>query len=152
MTMSRSGYVEDSDGLNFYRANVDRALAGKRGQAFLREMAAALDAMPVKALVAGEILRDNEHVCAIGSVALARMLDVSTLDVEDGDAVGKAFGIKRMLACEIVYENDEGGPKPWWNGGPETPEQRWTRMRAWVTDHLRPPPSTETDLRETANG
>lgn len=131
--MSRSGYVDDYDdvgSLNLYRGTVARAMRGKRGQAFLREMAAALDAMPVKELVAGEVVRDSEHVCAMGSVALARKLDVSTLDVEDGDKVGATFGIARALACEIAYENDECGSHK------ETPGERWTRMRAWVDAHL----------------
>jgi hypothetical protein len=46
--MSRSGYSEECEqgALNFYRANVDRTIAGKRGQTFLREMAAALAEMP----------------------------------------------------------------------------------------------------------
>jgi hypothetical protein len=97
--MSRSGYTDDCEQnlLNIYRANVDRAIAGKRGQAFLREMAAALDAMPVKELVAGEIVRDSEHVCALGSVALARGMDVSNLDPADPDTVANVFGITRML-------------------------------------------------------
>ena len=77
--MSRSGYSEECEqgALNFYRANVDRTIAGKRGQTFLREMAAALDAMPVKELIAGEVVRDEAHVCAIGAVAVARKADVS---------------------------------------------------------------------------
>src|ERR1700690_509135 len=100
--MSRSGYSEDLDQnmLNIYRANVDRALSGKRGQTFLREMADALDAMPVKELVAGEVVRDSEHVCAMGSVALARKIDVSDIDVEDAPAIGKRFGIAEALARE----------------------------------------------------
>jgi hypothetical protein len=94
--MSRSGYSDDCDEpylLNLYRANVDRTIAGKRGQAFLREMAAALDAMPVKELVADDIVRDENHVCAIGSVALARKMDVANVDPYDGDSVAAAFGI-----------------------------------------------------------
>jgi hypothetical protein len=55
--MSRSGYIDDDweeyQLLNLYRGNVWRATVGKRGQALLREMAAALDAMPVRELVAG---------------------------------------------------------------------------------------------------
>jgi hypothetical protein len=109
--MSRSGYSEDLDqgALNIYRANVDRALAGKRGQRFLREMLAALDAMPVKELVAGEIVRDETHVCAIGAVALARKVDVFALDVYDQEEVGKTFGVAKAMAAEIAYENDECG-------------------------------------------
>ena len=147
--MSRSGYSDDCDDVRFnlYRANVDRAIAGKRGQAFLREMAAALDAMPVKELVAEEIVRDSEHVCAMGAVALARGLDVSAVDPEDPDTVAGKLGITRILACEIAYENDEnaplyapGPPGPageWTRLTPETPAQRWQRMRKWVDGCLK---------------
>jgi hypothetical protein len=131
--MSRSGYIDDYDEEgrpNLWRANVERAIAGKRGQAFLREMAAALDAMPVKELVSEEIVRDSQHVCAMGSVALARGLDVSAVDPEDQEGVAKTFGIARSLVCEIAYENDEGAYG-------DTPSERWIYMRKWVDKHLR---------------
>lgn len=130
--MSRSGYSEDYDDtdlLNLYRGSVARAIRGKRGQAFLREMATALDAMPVKELIADEIVDENKRVCAIGAVALARGTDVSRLDIHDGDQVAARFGIARSMACEIEYENDEAGDM-------ETPTERWTRMRQWVNDQL----------------
>lgn len=137
--MSRSGYTdEDSDGLlNLYRANVERTIRSKRGQEFLREMAASLDAMPVKELVA-DVVRDNEHVCAMGSVALARGIDVSDIDPEDADAVARVFKITSMLAREIAYENDERDFR-WENGvrKQETPAERWVRMRQWVQENLR---------------
>jgi hypothetical protein len=146
--MSRSGYTDDfaddQARYNCYRANVDRALRGKRGQAFLREMAAALDAMPIKELVADEIVRDSTHVCAIGSVALARGLDVSTIEISDGDAVGETFGIARAMACEIAYENDECSPMyarsddgEYKRMPPETDGERWQRMRKWVDGQIR---------------
>ena len=145
--MSRSGYTDDYDdhgSLNLYRANVDRTIRGKRGQAFLREMAAALDAMPVKELVAEEIVRDSEHVCAMGAVALARRLDVSKIDPDNPDTVAGVFGITRILAAEIAYENDECAPRysrgpegGWVNLPPETPAERWSRMRKWVDSCLR---------------
>lgn len=127
--MSRSGYSEDGDHLNLYRGSVQRAIDGKRGQAFLAEMAAALDAMEVKELIAEEIVADDGQVCAIGAVARARRLDVAGLDVEDGEAVGKAFGIARSMACEIAYENEE-------TDYAESPAERWGRMRRWVQEHL----------------
>lgn len=131
--MSRSGYVDDwSPSMNLYRASVDRALAGKRGQAFLRELAAALDAMPVKELIANELVRDSEHVCAIGAVAVRRGVDVRNVDETDGEAVGAAFGIAASMAREIVYMNDE------WGCSVETPAERWQRMRKWVEKNLRP--------------
>lgn len=140
--MSRSGYLgyldEDDIGThNRYRANVNRALAGRRGQAFLRELGAALDAMPVKELIAGELVRNGAHagqpgtvqVCAIGAVAVARGVDVSDLDPGEVDDVAKVFGLSPSMVREIVYENDEMGAT--------TSEGRWQRMRAWVTKHLR---------------
>lgn len=130
--MSRSGYSEDCENLALWRGAVDRAIRGKRGQAFLREMAAALDAMPVKELIAGEIVRSDNNVCAIGSVALARKLDVSNLDIYNYDDVGNAFGIAPALAAEIAFLNDDDFR---WNNT-ETPATRWQRMRAWVDAHL----------------
>lgn len=54
--MSRSGYVDDCENLELYRATVERSIKGKRGQAFLRELAAAMDAMPEKVLIAEELV------------------------------------------------------------------------------------------------
>lgn len=132
--MSRSGYSDDVDqgALNLYRANVRRATVGKRGQAFLSELAAALDAMPVKELVADHIVRDDQHVCAIGSVALARQMSVADLDVYDQDEVAKRFGIARCLAAEIAFENDDDFQRV----DDETPAQRWQRMRRWVDEQI----------------
>lgn len=129
--MSRSGYSDEGENLGLWRGAVERSIRGKRGQAFLREMASALDAMPVKELIVDEVVKDGEHVCGLGAVALARKMDVSSLEIYDGESVGEAFGIARALACEIAYENDEGGTMR------ETPTERWQRMRKWVTDHIR---------------
>ncbi len=127
--MSRSGYSEDCETMNLWRGSVERAIRGKRGQAFLREMATALDAMPAKALVTEEIVRGDGNVCAIGAVAVARGISVAGVDVYDAEEVAEKFGIARALACEIAFENDECGPR-------ETPEERWTRMRTWVSAQI----------------
>lgn len=129
--MSRSGYSDDCENLSLWRQAVDRSIRGKRGQAFLREMAAALDAMPVKELIALDLVREDGSVCAIGSVAVARQIDVAAIDANEPQDVADAFGISRALACEIAYENDDHD----WR---ETPEARWTRMRAWVESQLLP--------------
>ena len=130
--MSRSGYSEDCENVGLWRAAVQRAIDGKRGQAFLREMASALDAMPVKELVADDIVRDDQHVCAIGAVALARKVDVKDIDVTDRHAVAKTFGIAPALAAEIAFENDDD-----FGYGDRTPAERWQRMRAWVAKQIR---------------
>lgn len=128
--MSRSGYSEDCENIELYRAAVDRALHGKRGQSFLRELAASLDAMPVKSLIAGELVNENGACCAIGAVCKTRSLDVSRIDYEDPDSVAKAIGVARSMAAEIAYMNDEYGPLA------EAPEKRWERIRKWVSDNL----------------
>jgi len=123
--MSRSGYTDDCENLMLYRASVDRALSGKRGQEFLRELAFTLDAMPVKELVAG-FLEEEGAVCALGSVGKARRMDMAAIDAQCPQSVGKAFGIARSMAAEIVYINDEDGDPG------ETPAERWRRVRMWV--------------------
>jgi hypothetical protein len=128
--MGRSGYSDDCENVGLWRGAVERAIRGKRGQAFLREMLIALDAMPVKELVSDKLVQDSEHVCGLGAVAWARGLDVSKLDPYDSEAVGDTFGIARALACEIAFENDEG-----WRAN-ETPAERWFRMLAWVDGNI----------------
>ena len=130
--MSRSGYTDgaDSGASNLWAGNLERAIRGRRGQAFLRDMVAALDAMPVRELVAEEVVRDADHVCGLGSVAVARNVDVSDVDPEDTDEIAERLGIARHLAREVAYQNDEEGRAD------ETPAQRWTRMREWVRSKI----------------
>jgi hypothetical protein len=130
--VSRSGYNDycDSSELNLWRGAVDRALRGKRGQAFLREMATALDAMPEKALAADVLADSQAGCCAMGAVARARGIDTTGIDEYDRETVAGLFGIAPAMAAEIAYENDEGRYD-------ETPEQRWTRMREWVRRNIK---------------
>lgn len=140
--MSRSGYSDDCENLGLWRGAVERAIRGKRGQAFLREMAAALDAMSVKELVSGEIVDDDGSVCAIGTVAVARKIDRDKFnDPYDYEGIADTFGVARALVQEIEYENDECGRGKYvaCKFVDETPAERWTRMRAWVEANLRKP-------------
>lgn len=125
--MSRSGYSDDCDHLELYRQSVENAILGARGQRFMRRLRDALEAMPVKRLTTGYIARSNGDVCALGSIDPA-----VGVDPDDPDAVAKHFDIARSLAAEIAYENDEGVRLD------ETPEERWTRMRAWVQKQIGP--------------
>ena len=129
--MSRSGYTDDCEHLNLYRANVDRSLASKRGQEFLRELASAMDAMPEKKLIAKKLIDEQGQCCTIGVVCKARNIDVSTLCDDDPWQVSKAVGLSRVMAAEIAYMNDE------WNCD-STPEERWHRMRKWVDEQINP--------------
>ncbi len=141
--MSRSGYNDYDDigaewSMIRWRGAVASAIRGKRGQAFLRELLAAFDTLPEKRLIADSFANpDSGHVCALGSVAKVRGIDVAAefgYDPEDDDLdqhhVAGVFGIPHSLACEIMYENDEGGPHN------ETAEQRFVRMRRWIERRL----------------
>ena len=98
--MSRIGDYEPDDNESFLRAcafdaNGQRALLGRRGQRFMRELEAALLSLPEKKLTAGtltrppktmgvagfEVLRFDQdckeygEYCALGAVALKRAMD-----------------------------------------------------------------------------
>lgn len=140
--MSRSGYTEDGDYENpsylLWPSIVKRTIHGKRGQAFLREMLAAFDALPEKRLIAEELKNpETGEVCAIGTVGARRGVDMSGLDPEDPDRIATAFGIAPTLVREIEYQNDDDFNCRSQN--PETPEQRFIRVRAWVVEQLAPP-------------
>ena len=132
--MSRSGYSDDYDTnlVNLWRANVDRALRGGRGQAFLRELLATLDAMPEKRLIAEELIVEGE-VCAMGAVGARRGLEMEGVDPEDTRRVGKMFEIAPAMAAELFYVNDEAGPY----SEEETSEQRFWRVRRWVVEQIK---------------
>jgi hypothetical protein len=149
--VSRSGYTDDCDyeitWIN-WRGAVKSAIRGKRGQAFLYEMAHAMAALPFPRLIADDLastdkvsfshwgMIEAESVCAIGAVGKARGIDMSQLDPEDYNTVAGTFGISEALAQEIVYLNDEAGRRG------ETPEERFNRMRKWIENNLFDGPAT----------
>jgi hypothetical protein len=131
--MSRSGYSDECDdsdgywGLIKWRGQVTSAIRGKRGQAFLRELLEALDAMPVKRLIKNEFW--NGEACALGVIAQKRGLDLISVDPDDYDRLAELLGIAHQLVQEIEWENDEAL-------GHCTPEQRWHWMRSWIAGKL----------------
>lgn len=129
--MSRSGYSDDCEYLALYRGAVASSIKGRRGQRLLREMIAALDAMPVKELSAGVFVDPVDGCCALGSVALARGLDTAKLSkqADEPEFIGAAMDIARSMAAEVAHMNDE------WPGA-ETPAERWDRMRAWAVSEI----------------
>lgn len=124
--MSRSGYSDDCEHVWLWRRTVDNAMFGRRGQLFLRRLRDALDAMPVRRLISGELVSADGEVCALGAVDPNIPVD----DPEDRKAVARHFNIAPALAAEIAYVNDE----EFWR---ETPEQRWRLMREWVEALIR---------------
>ncbi len=138
--MSRSGYSDDycdedyPNAADLYRGAVLSAVKGKRGQAFLRELLEALDAMPEKRLIAHDLELDGA-VCAIGSVGVKRGTRMDDLDPEDADKIAERFGIAVCMVREIEFTNDDDFAYR----QQETPEQRWTRVRKWVAKVLADP-------------
>lgn len=165
--MSRSGYIDDGDcddvlAMGRWQGQVASAIRGKRGQTALRELAAAMDAMPAKVLAADSLVTADGEFCTLGVLGQARGLDMAPIDPDDWDAVAKAFNLAPAMVREIVYENDEGIDTYDWVDveicGPVRPyspewgrhhvsvrvdipaeviaRRRWKRMRKWVHEHL----------------
>lgn len=158
--MSRSGYSDDMDdhwAHIRWRGAVNSAISGKRGQQALREIAAAMDAMPEKRLTTNELEADGEF-CTLGVLGQARGVDLKSVDPEDPEAVAELFNLSPAMVREIVYENDEqvsedshweelqGPPDPrfpWQRSvGRRVPdlqaaEKRWAYMRQWVEGHIK---------------
>jgi hypothetical protein len=154
--MSRSGYSEadyDDESSQWamirWQGAIKSAIRGRRGQKLLRELLAALDAMPDKRLAAGVFTRADGCVCALGVLGHARGFDVSVFDVDaptpgeeccdhwpdcscgdyepDHDGIAKAFGVAAALAREIMWVNDETSTDD---------SVRWRFVRGWVARQI----------------
>ena len=156
--MSRSGYTDEDDiwAMIRWRGAVKSAIRGKRGQQALRDLLAALDALPEKRLAADALVSDDGEMCALGALGKARGMEMESIDPEDRESVARAFGISEALAAEIMYLNDElldeytsinvdieGPMRPWErhrqlrrvldkNAG----RRRWSYMREWVASQI----------------
>ena len=142
--MSRFDFDNDDWTLSdeaLWMANIERAIHGKRGQKALRALEQALLALPEKRLIAGALLDENGEVCPLGALWRQRCLTrgeavklPDNLVDEDGlyqsIEIGMTyFGMTKVLANTIAYQNDEARSD-------KTPEERYTRMLAWVRAQL----------------
>jgi hypothetical protein len=138
--MSRSGYSDDlGDSLQagHWRAVIASATRGKRGQRFFRELVAALDSMPVKRLISGELEREGSF-CALGVLCERRGMDLAKIDTHNWAQLGESFDIAEQLAQETMFVNDEYD----WRGG-QSDEARWQTVRDWAARQIVP---TEEEL------
>lgn len=134
----RANYSDDLDydQIFAWRGAVRSAINGRRGQSFLRDLLAALEAMPEKKLISGK-MEQGDCVCAVGALGRARNVDMSEIDMIDeydervGSKVAALFNIAEALAREVLYINDEGAAKE------ETDETRYRRVVEWVRDQIR---------------
>jgi hypothetical protein len=168
--MSRSGYCDSDGGDEFdslrcygWQANVQRCIGGKQGQRFMWELYLALEALPKRELITKALIDQSGGVCSLGSVAILRGMQIpiewtATVDSEPDDyefaeAMGPLFGLKDMLAREVMYQNDDAGESHYIDNGLaygrlseiynpcretrlETPAERWQRVRNWVVSNL----------------
>jgi hypothetical protein len=167
--MSRSGYSDDLDPLELgrWRQAVARAIEGRRGQALLRELLAALEEMPDKQLYSGNFSTADGKFCTLGVLGHKRGTKMDDLGDEcecEPALVGQRFGIARAMAAEIMWLNDESSDDTRWVDielcGPVRPhypdygqhkktvcvanekhaETRWARMHAWVKSQIKESP------------
>lgn len=134
--MSRSGYVDDYGcdnqwDLIRWRGAVNSAITGARGQAFLREMLEALDALPRPRLIAKRLDDGYQGVCGLGAVGWKRGVDMSRIEYNDDDhdshvgGICATFGIPNALARELIWINDDAGYN-------DSDEERFNRVRRWL--------------------
>lgn len=134
--MSRSGFSEwDGEdqwamirSMGAYRS----AVRGKRGQAFLKDLLAALEAMTDRRLIHDEFVDLNGETCALGAIGKVRGIDMSAWDPEGIDTpevAAKCFNVSPSLTRAIIWENDDSYGV--------TPEQRWAYMRELVAGLIR---------------
>lgn len=166
--MSRFG-DGDADGampIELFRANVDRALKGKRGQRALRELRRALLALPEPKLIKGALCdvtyadddEDQERpqpagFCAIGALAfmkrqekgeeLTKILEALRQNPEDDYCENELETIQEgerqgLVNC-LAYEfawTNDEGLNQWREE--ITPEERFKRMLAWIDERILP--------------
>lgn len=140
--MSRAGYTysgadtrEEMLAQARYRGQVASAIRGKRGQAFLRELLAAVDLaerdgieFTTGVLVLRETIGGEPFcaMCALGAVLHARGEAVPPGEAEasDYDWFARHLDIAEPLAREVMFENDEGAGS-------------WSDIRRWAKSLLR---------------
>ena len=142
------GRVQISEGESpaayLWESVLNRAIAGKRGQAFLRELEAALLHLPRRRVISESLARSGD-VCTLGALALHRKVRTGVLheeaiaelerrsdDVSEEmwDYASGELGIARTLAWEIIYRTDDITEAM-------TPEQRYDEMLLWVGSNLK---------------
>lgn len=161
--MSRSGYVDDMCdqwALIRYRGAVSSAIRGKRGQAFLREMLAALDAMPEKRLISGVLVFDGQPEIAwdvrphedviiggdvlvtgwgeavrVGDVCAMGCLGLARGEKMDGVDAHDAPTVAGLFGIAEALAREVAYIND--ETGGASPELRFERVRKWVVENLR---------------
>lgn len=150
--MSRITYGESDDPVaRLWQATKGRVLAGKPGQAFLKNLESALLAMPDRKIVSG-VWIENGEVCSLAALDVhrrmangmcwdhARLLvehlveEEWTTFVDDDlalyDYLPKYLHTSWTMAWEVMEKNDEQFESC-------TPADRWAAMLRWVQSEIK---------------
>ena len=111
-----------------WSAKVPTLIRSPKGQSLLRELAAALDAIPERRLIDEMLIDEEGGCCAIGALCRARGIDTAGMDDDGIECVAERLGVPLSLAYEVIEQNDDRYDA--------TPEDRWRRMRRWVDRHI----------------
>jgi len=147
-------YPEYNNAWDLWNASVNRHLGGAKGQQALRDLRAALLALPEPRLIEGRLADERGCVCTVGALALHRrttageprekvLSDLASLIKPDErwneiDAYeseertiqcGRDIGLKMTMAVTLAARNDDISRD-------ETPEQRFERVLAWVNERI----------------
>jgi hypothetical protein len=129
---------------NLWQANCARSVAGRRGQNALRELEAALLALPAPRLIMKK-LDDGVDCCAIGALVRQKRITPQADPDYEMELVGEECGLPRMVAWKVVELNDIELTSRWepWSaeyGGGQwvdyTPEERYEAVLRWVRGQL----------------
>lgn len=172
--MSRITFYDDLDPLDAGRwiANARKVFRSRRGVAMLRELEAALLALPTHRLVKDAFCQRSEEpseagdveesdVCVLGAYALYKGVPLSAMPFEEWDWHGTAseqsewavanLGVAYTAAWELINRNDEEFDRL-------TPEQRYTAFLRWTREQIafaeasRSAEQATTSVREPLDG
>ena len=139
----RINYCDDEDRpgqFALWDANCQRSLRGRAGQAALRDLEAALLALPQKRLIRGLLVSDDgADVCAVGAYARYKGEDIAKHVPYASDDVAIACGMPRLVAWKVVALNDFEIDDHYVTGQrvTYTPEERYIKVLAWVREQLK---------------
>lgn len=136
---------------DLWSANVQRHLAGAKGQAILRELRDALLTLPERKLINGRLADEQGCVCTVGALAAHRGVSLKELaelvkpderwgEVDAYEAemrtmdLGRRIGLKEVMSVTLAARNDDC----WYAPLDETDEQRYERVLKWVESNLEP--------------
>ncbi len=141
---------------HWWRIDLERALNSGRGQRLLREVEAALLALPNHELAHGYIVErkawhDDDtievgNVCAVGAYAVYKAVQAGAtqeqalLDLDEQwggerdewetEELGRSLGLAKTVARHLAWLNDE-------QCDGLSPAARWTAVLTWVRNQIR---------------